>query len=210
LLANGAFLALLLCVFLLRFGQHMVEPYVALWIPQLGALPAASWLVADPEHAVARTIALAFAVLAVAQLLFSTVWGRLADAIGPLRCLAAVGLGLAAVFFCTAQVKSIEGYMALRCAAAVFMAGNMTLAFTAVARRVDAGSRSLAFSLVQSGMQYGLALGPVVGVGLVGGAGMSSLYLLGGACLTLAGVGMIVVRAVSVAGEGEVGVKRLG
>lgn len=196
LLGSGVFVGLLGCVFLMRFGQHMVEPFVALWVPELGALPLLKGWVGDSERAMALTIAMAFGVLAGAQLLFTAQWGRLADRIGPLRCLAIVGLGLSLVFMLTSQVVTIGGFMILRGLAAIFMAGSMTLAYAAVARRVTSGRQSLAFSLVQSGMQFGLALGPVLGDVMAGGHGMSRIYGIGGLCLAVAGVGMIVIRVV--------------
>jgi len=208
LLGSGVFVSLLGCVFLMRFGQHMVEPFIALWIPDLGALPLiASWI-PDPERALSLTIASAFGVLACAQLLFTAQWGRLADRIGPLRCLVIVGLGLAGVFGLTSQAVTIEGFMTLRACAAVFMAGSMTLAYAAVARRVSSARQSLAFSLVQSGMQFGLALGPVLGDVMAGTQGMPRVYGIGCLCLALAGVGMIVIRVVDppvVDGEGGLG-----
>lgn len=201
LFGSPIFLALLVGIFLLRFGQHMVEPYVSLWVRELGVHPILLDLAGDPREALEWTIAVAFGVLAIAQLLFTTGWGRLADAIGPLRCLAAVGLGLALIFFLTAIATSIEGFLVLRCFAAVFMAGGMTLSYAAVARRVGPECKSLAFSLVQSGMQLGLSLGPVLGDliahRIAADAGMAGLYFTGGTCLAVAGVGMMVLRVVS-------------
>ncbi len=198
LMSSRVFVVLLMFIFLLRFGQHMVEPYIALWVTELGAHPLAEASVDDPGLAVERTIALAFGVLALGQLLCTTWWGRMADWFGPLRCLAAVGICLSILFFATAVVDDIESFMWLRCLAAVFTAGSMTLAYTAVSRRVRPECRTLAFSLVQSGIQFGLSLGPVVGNLVAGGWGTPGLYFIGGVCLAVAGLGMIVLRIVSV------------
>jgi DHA1 family multidrug resistance protein-like MFS transporter len=194
LLRNRVFVVLLLLIFLLRFGQHMVEPFVALWVRQLGPMPAVSSFVGDPALALERTVALSFVVLAGAQLLFTTRWGRLADRIGPMRCMAIAGTGLSIVFFLTSIADDITGFIILRSCAAVLMAGGMTLAYAAVARRVRPERKSLAFTLVQSGMQFGLSLGPIVGSSLAVGAGVPRLYFIGGCCLAVAGVGMIVLR----------------
>jgi len=194
LLGNRIFVALLGCVFLMRFGQHMVEPFVAIWVRELGALPAIEAMAGAPELALERTVALAFIVLAAAQLLLTTRWGRLSDRIGPLRCLVILGSGLSVVFFLTSMVDGITPFMILRCGAAVFMAGSMTLAYAAAARRVAADRKSLAFTLMQSGMQFGLALGPIVGGVLATGSGVPQLYLIGGGCLAVASVGMMILR----------------
>ena len=203
LLGNRVFLALLFCIFLMRFGLQMVEPYVALFIRDFGPHPLVRAMVDDQELALERTIAVAFGALAVAQLLFTPRWGRLSDRIGPMRCMATIGIGLALVFFATGLTTSIEGFLPLRCAAAVMMSGGMTLAYTAVARRVAPERKNLAFSLAQSGMQFGLSLGPVLGDLMTGGAGMAALYFTGGICLLSSGIGMILVRRASLPRNGS-------
>lgn len=203
LMGSRVFVVLLMFIFLLRFGQHMVEPYIALWVTELGAHPLVAALVDDPDHAIERTIALAFGVLALGQLLCTTWWGRMADWFGPLRCLAAVGVSLSILFFATAVMDDIESFMWLRCIAAVFTAGSMTLAYAAVSCRVRPECRTLAFSLVQSGIQFGLSLGPVVGDLFAGGWGMRGLYGAGGVCLAVAGLGMIGLRVFSVTSTGR-------
>lgn len=203
LLRNKVFVALLLCIFALRLGQNMVEPYIALWVPELGALPAIRAFVPTGERALELTIAASFVVLAVAQLLFTTSWGRLADRVGPLRCLGVVGLALGGTWLWTAHATGITTFFGLRCVGAVFMAGGMTLSYASVARRVRPERKTLAFSLVQSGMQLGMALGPVVGDLIVAGrevvlfgSGIPGLYRLGGTLLIIAGIGMLLLRAI--------------
>lgn len=206
LLRNRIFLSLLGCVFLLRFGQQMVEPYVALWVRELGGLPFLARLGSEPGWAgslgserqvVEWSVALSFHVLAIAQLLFAARWGVIADRFGPLRCLAVVGLGLGAVFWVTASVRSPGAYLGMRCLAALFMSGGMTLAYTAVSGRVAQGHRALAFAFVQSGMQFGLALGPVCGPSLAWEPGTPGLYRVGALSLLVAGLGMLVLRRIS-------------
>lgn len=194
LLRNRIFAVLLGCVFLMRFGQHMVEPFIALWIRELGALPLIAATVDSNELALERTIAAAFIMLAVAQILLTTRWGKLADRIGPLRCLTILGGGMATMFFATAFVQDVTWFLTLRAGAAVFMAGGMTLAYSAAAKRVAPERKSLAFTLVQSGMQFGLSLGPIVGGLLAGDGGVPRLYWIGGCCLLAAATAMAMLR----------------
>src|SRR5690606_1626 len=154
LLRHSVFAWLLVLVLVLRLGQNMIEPFVALFVAELGS---PIWLVAccaTPELALDLTIGIAFGVVAVAQLLFTTTWGRLADRFGPLRCLAVLGLLLAVVLASTAAVATIGQFLLLRSLAAVVMAGSMALAYAAASKRVDDRRRTLAFSMVQSCMQF--------------------------------------------------------
>ncbi len=194
LLQNRSFVVLLLLILLLRFGQNMVEPYVALMVQELGALPLIQDFYPEPAHALERTVAAAFIILAIAQMLFTPLWGRLADRIGPLRCLAILCLSLALVYLAASGVQSIGEFMTLRGLGAVFMAGGMTLAYAAAGRRVTAESRSRAFAMIQSCMQFGLAVGPLAGWYLTQGKELFSLYMIGAVFLSVAGFGMLALR----------------
>jgi MFS family permease len=195
---NRVFATLLLLIFLLRFGVNMLEPYLALWVRELGPLP---WVAAhsrDQGHALDRTTGLAFTILAVAQIVVAPIWGRLADRTGPLRCLIVVSLSLSAMLGATAFAASIEQFLGLRCVAAVFMAGSMTLTYAAVSKRVEPARRSLAFAMVQSGTQFGLSLGPVTGGFIAQGAGVRTLFLFASGVLLVTGTCMWFMRRLPV------------
>lgn len=193
-LGNRVFLVLLALILAMRFAIHMIEPFLALWVEELGPL---SWLAADgiDDHGLARTTALAFTIVAVAQLLFTTSWGRLADRIGPLLGLGIVSLGLAVVLALTSTVHDIGAFLLLRCVAALFMAGAMTLAFAAVAKRVSPLRKSVALALVASCTQLGLSLGPICGAPLSHRIGLRGLYVVAAVVLLAAGAGMLILRA---------------
>jgi len=195
LLRNRVFVWLALLLVLLRAGQHMVEPSVALFVRELGPLA----MLGGDESGIGRTVAWSFGVLAVAQVATTSMWGRLADRIGPLRCLSILAFGLAGAMAATARVTSIEGFFAWRCVGAVFMAGGMTLAYAAASKRVAPERRALAFAVVQSGLQFGMSLGPPAGVAILawfGGEGLqrAGLYGLGAAVLGVAAIGMAGLR----------------
>lgn len=194
LVRSPLILLLFLCIFGMRFGQQMVEAFMALWVRELGAL---SWFVGDgrtAEQAIERTIAFSFSILAVAQILVTPIWGRLADRFGPLRCLAWLALGLGAVLIGMGIWRDITGFLVLRAAAALFMAGGMTLAYLAVGKRVGPERRSLAFACAQSSIQFGLSLGPILGAVLSGWVGLAGLFLVSGGILLTVGFGMFALR----------------
>ncbi|MFO0419263.1 MAG: MFS transporter [Planctomycetota bacterium] len=191
----GWLLALLL---VLRLGQNMLEPLVALFVRQLGPEP---WLAAHsatPALALDRTVALAFGLLAVAQWVCTPWWGRMADRHGPLRCLAWLALGLGCLYAALATVAAIRPFLLLRAAIACLMAGSMTLAYAAASKRVDDRHRTLAFAMVQSCIQFGLALGPLLGAAVAadaaGGVAFGRALLVAAALCAAAGVGMFALR----------------
>lgn len=194
LLNHKIVLALLGLIFLMRLGQNMVEPFVALWVRQLGPLPVLRHVGEADALAVDRTTALAFTMLAVAQLVCTPLWGRLSDRVGPLRCLAAVALALALVLALSAHVAGIEAYLGLRAGAAVFMAGSMTLAYAALTRRAPPSEQATAFALAQSCIQLGLSLGPMAGAQAAKLVGLRGLFTLSAGILLVSGVGMLVLR----------------
>jgi DHA1 family multidrug resistance protein-like MFS transporter len=194
LVRHRAVLALLGLIVLMRLGQNMQEPFVALWVRELGPLPAFRHAGEADSAAVERTTALAFAVLAGAQLLCTPLWGRLSDRVGPLRCLAAVCLALAVVQWFTAGAASIGDYLGLRCIAAAFMAGSMTLAYAALTRRAPRAEQATAFALAQSCIQLGLSIGPTVGAVAANSVGLRGLFSISAAILLASGIGMLVLR----------------
>jgi DHA1 family multidrug resistance protein-like MFS transporter len=192
----GWLFALLL---LLRLGQNMLEPLLALQIRELGPLPWIASLNPSPALAIDRTVAAAFAVLAVAQWVCTPWWGRQADRHGPLRCLGLLSLGLAAAFAATAFVATISQFLLLRVAVACLMAGSMTLAYAAVSKRVVDAHRTLAFAMVQSCIQFGLSLGPLLGAVVAADGGeriaFGRAFLVAAALCGAAGAGMLLLRA---------------
>jgi len=199
LLSSGVFATLLVLLMILRFGQNMLEPMVALFIRELGPQALLVEWSRTEELALDRTIAVAFAVLAIGQWLCTPRWGRLADRHGPLRCLSAVCLLLFVLQGMMLLVSSINQFLLLRCMIACAMAGSMTLAFAAVSKRVAAENRTLAFSLVQSCIQLGLALGPIIGAFVVRTSdGPDFRFGFGVAAVLcgVSGVGLVVLRQV--------------
>ena len=201
-LALPGLLVLLGLLWLQRVGSHMAEPFVALWVGELGPL---FWLLPEGGGAgvsaaafgaaTERTVGLSFAILALGSMLCAGWWGRASDRYGPLRCLALASALLAVSFGCQAAVHSTAGFLAWRGVAAVAMAGSMTLAYAAVGRRVEVARRGLAFAYVQSCIQLGLALGPQIGAVALSAGGMPTLFLCAAGFLGVAAVGMLWFRA---------------
>jgi len=202
LLKARVFAWLLLLVLLLRLGQNMLEPFVGLFVRELGPLPLP--FAGLQAHAVSLTANLAFSVLAVAQWVCTPMWGRLSDRFGPLRCLAIVGLLLGVIQVATSYVTGIGAFMGLRMLAACVMAGSMTLAYAAASKRVPAERRTLAFAMVQSCMQLGFGCGGWLGhmISSIGAtpehANLRLPFVAAGVLCMVAGVSMLVLRRWSV------------
>ncbi|MEO6598004.1 MAG: MFS transporter [Planctomycetota bacterium] len=198
LLANRVFAWLLLLVLVLRLGQNMLEPFIALFVRELGPQQRIRHWSDTEALALDRTIAIAFAVLAVAQWVFTPWWGRLADRRGPLRCLAGLSACLAVVSLATSFVQTIDQFLLVRCLAAALMAGSMTLAYAAASKRVEDERRTLSFSMMQSCMQLGFALGPLIGAAAAGfggeGTNFRRSFVVAGALCLVAAIGMGLLR----------------
>lgn len=200
LLRNRVFATLLLLVVVLRLGQNMMEPFVTLFVRELGPPRWLRDLAGDERLAQNLTTGTAFAVLAVAQWVCTPIWGRLADRFGPLRCLAILGLLLGSVLLATSRVETIDQFLLARAAAACCMAGSMTLAYAAASKRVVAARRTLAFSLVQSCMQIGFGVGPTLGAFLAtvgapaGETDLRAPFVAASVLCAGAGIGMFLLR----------------
>ncbi len=199
LLRQPAIGILLLLLLLLRLGQNMAEPMLSLLVRDLGAWSVLESISDTAAQALERTIALPFALLAVAQWVCTPWWGRMADRHGPLRCLAFLAVGLGVAQFAMAMVTTIGQFLAVRCVVACLMAGSMTLAYAAASNRVTDQNRTLAFAMVQSCIQYGLALGPLLGAVVAGqeagAASFGPVFMLGASLCLVAGLSMLVLRA---------------
>ena len=225
LLSNRVFAWLLVLITLLRLGQNMLEPFIALFVSELGAPVWMQELAAQvlslgaavdatnqapggarSQLALELTISAAFGIMGVVQLVFTPWWGRLADRFGPLRCLGLLGLCLAGILAATSVVASANQFLVLRTAAACMMAGSMTLAYAAASKRVADGRRTLAFSLVQSCMQLGFGLGPQIGgvvavIGTNGFVNFRQAFVAAAVLCLVAALGMFALRRVRVPEE---------
>lgn len=199
MLGSPVLATLLLMVVVLRLGQNLFEPMVSLFVRELGPQRLLLWISPSESLAIDRTIALAFGVLAIAQWFCTPIWGRMADRHGPLRCLIVCSLALAGVQGLTALVANVDQFLVMRCAAACAMAGSMTLAFAAMSKRVPDEHRTLAFALVQSCIQFGLALGPLLGAFVVrneDGPDFRFAFVVGALLCAASGLGMLLLRRV--------------
>ncbi|MFK7742023.1 MAG: MFS transporter [Planctomycetota bacterium] len=189
---------LLVLLILLRLGQNMLEPMLSLFLRELGPQSLLLSISATETLALDRTIAVAFGVLAIAQWICTPWWGRMADRHGPLRCLVGLGFGLFAFQAATALVQTVNQFLLLRCGVACMMAGSMTLAYASVSKRVADEHRTLAFALVQSCIQLGLAFGPLLGALVAGGESgqldFRFAFLVAALLCFAAATGMVFVR----------------
>jgi MFS family permease len=201
LLQQRVFAWLLVALLVLRLGQNMLEPLLALFLQRLGAEPWLASCSATPGLALDRTVAIAFALLAVAQWVCTPWWGRLADRHGPLRCLGWLSLGLAVVYVVMPLAGSTRQFLAWRAVAACLMAGSLTLAYAAASKRVADAHRTLSFAMVQSCIQFGLSLGPLLGA-VAAASGPADVdfpraFWLAAALCGVAGAAMFWLRASS-------------
>lgn len=191
---------LLATLALLRFGQQLVDPFLPLWFEEIGLLDFLPSLPAGPPAAEAgasgadASTAAILAVQALGLMLFASRWGRLGEKFGPLRVLAvatvvqAVAMGLSALF------PTPAAFFVVRVLYAIALAATFTLGLSAVARRVEPESRSLAFGCVQSCFHAGMFCGPVVGGLAAASVSLRGLFVLSCVTLLFASIAMVLVR----------------
>lgn len=194
LFAAPVFGVLLASLLLFRLGMQMADAFVALLVERFGPL---DWVLARADslpHAIDRTTAFVFVLLALAQVLFTTTWARIGDRFGPLRGLIVVAVGLGATTIASAFATSIEVYVALRGIGAICAAGAATLSYAALGKRIAPTSRSVAFASLQSCMQLGMFLGPLLGGVIAGPIGLSGVLVVSGVLVMASGWAMLIVR----------------
>ena len=95
-------------------------------------------------------------------------------------------------------MATIDQFLLVRVGTACLMAGSLTLAYAAVSKRVADGNRTLAFAMVQSCIQFGLSLGPLLGARIAAGDGNTVDYrrafLLAASLCAVAGIAMLGLR----------------
>ena len=98
-----------------------------------------------------------------------------------------------------ALVDGVDQFLLVRAVSACVMAGSMTLAFSAMSKRVADEYRTLAFALVQSCMQFGLALGPLLGALVVrtaNGPDFRFAFVVAAILCGASGTGMLLLRRI--------------
>jgi DHA1 family multidrug resistance protein-like MFS transporter len=194
LFATRSVLALLVILFLMRFGLQMADAFVALFVDALGPLDWVAAQATSRAHAVDRTTALVFVIHALAQVFLASWWGRFGDRFGPLRGLALIALGLGLATLGAGFAGSIRGFVGCRIVAAVFTAGATSLSYAALSKRIAPQGRSVAFASLQSCMQFGMFAGPLTGGLLAEWTGLRGTLFLAGAAILGSAIAMHLVR----------------
>ena len=167
-----------LVVFALQFGLGAVNPTLEIYVLELfqgralegtywEALTAAAGTegLALEERAVALATSLSFAVMAVANLLSLSMWGRYGDSIGHRRALIHCAVLSVAAILVQAAAPAFALLLIGRFVMGVGMAGVGPLAFGLAAGEATVGRRGGAFGVVFSARTLAAATG-----GMIGGA----------------------------------------
>ena len=208
---NPALRATVLVVFALQFGLGAINPVLELYVHDLfvgvdleGSLwqPLTAFVGSDGSDLRGRTETLAtsllFGVMAIANLLALSPWGRYGDSIGHRRAL--VHCGILAMLALTIQsAAAVYAVLLLgRFVMGVGMAGIGPLAFGLAAGEASADRRGGTFGVVFAARTFAVATGGVIGGVLYPVIGARGV-MLGSAVLIL--VTLVVFRS----GSGERG-----
>jgi DHA1 family multidrug resistance protein-like MFS transporter len=176
-LARGPFRALLISVFIVRFGAALIEPTLALFVRQL---------LGDEEARVELLTGWVASALAVATLVFAPFWGRWGDRIGYARLLTICSAGCAVLYLAQGFASSVNWLYGLRFAGGAFLAGIVPTAYAMAAQQSSQDRRGSAFGLAFSSLGLANALGPLMGGVLAASMGLRPMFLVAAALMAVA------------------------
>ncbi|HZG87714.1 MFS transporter [Paenibacillus sp.] len=192
-LGNRTLLALLLLLVGFQLSFNMIQPLLTLHI-------------ADLQGGVANaalTSGVVFALIGIAGIVASPLWGKLGGRRGYggvlAFCLIASGASIAVQYFVTDLVV----FTAVQFAFGLFMAGIAPAVNTLMVQNTPDQFRGRSFGLTTSANQTGAMIGPLIGGGL--GLFLSFHWIFVAAGLLLAAMGTLVARGGRSVGAGRDG-----
>jgi len=190
-LGNRTLLVLLLLLVGFQLSYNMIQPLLTLHI-------------ADLQGGVANaalTSGVVFALIGLAGIVASPLWGKLGGRRGYggvlAFCLIASGVTVALQFF----VTDLYVFTSVQFAFGLFMAGIAPAVNTLMVQNTPEQFRGRSFGLTTSANQTGAMIGPLIGGGL--GLFLSFSWIFVAAGLLLAAMGVLVARSGRSAGAGR-------
>jgi DHA1 family multidrug resistance protein-like MFS transporter len=175
----------LLLLFLVQFGLGATRPLLQILVARLTG--------EDLEAANATTGSL-FSALALAMLVATPLWGRLADDIGGARVLFRSSLGTALVLAAVLLVPSYPVLVVVFAVLGLVSSGANVAAFGLVGTDVEIERRGNAFGAMFSARAFAAAIGAVSGGALASLVGLRGVFVIAAGLILLA---LAVLRPVS-------------
>lgn len=179
-LTNRTLLNILLLIFIYQLCINMLQPFLTLHIAALqGSLQGA-----------ALSSGLVFALIALAGIIASPLWGKAAQARGYSNilsvCLIAAGIFAYLQFF----VERLALFALIQFIFGLFVAGIIPTVNTLLMVNAGDGNRAKLFGITNSSSQLGAVIGPLIGGGLALFLDLRWIFALTGAILAIAGLGV--------------------
>lgn len=181
---NRALMSMLLVLVVVQLSINMIQPLLALHIAKLqGGLQGA-----------VLSAGFVLALIGIAGIMASPIWGRLGERKGYYRilviCLLCAGSVISMQFF----VQDLWLFAIVQFIFGLFMAGISPIVNTLVVQNTDEQFRGRSFGLTTSANQFGSMLGPLIG-GLLGLAvGIHWIFVATGMIMASAGIGVWIKR----------------
>lgn len=177
-LRNGQLTSLLLLLLVFQLAMNMIQPLLTLHIADLrGSIQGA-----------VLSSGLVFALIGVAGILSSPVWGRAGERKGQpyvlTICLMLSGLVLGLQYF----VHELWLFTMVQFIFGLFMAGVTPNINTLMVRNTDDAFRGRSFGLTTSANQFGAMIGPLIGGGLGYFLNIQWIFVTAGIILVSAGI----------------------
>ncbi|HEX2914945.1 MAG TPA: MFS transporter [Chloroflexia bacterium] len=169
------FVAMLIILSLVQFGNSVVAPVLALFIQALNGTAEGASTLAGLE----------LGITGIASAVSAVVAGRLSDRYGHRKVLIISSLAAAILYFPQAGVSNVWELLILRGAMGLFFGGIVPSANALIAQIIPEGRKGAAYGLVSSITALGFALGPLTGAAVAAALNTRAVFILTG-CVLLA------------------------
>ncbi len=169
------FVAMLIILALVQFGNSVVAPVLALFIKVLNGT----------DEGAATLAGLELGITGFTSALSAVAAGQLSDRFGHRRVLVISAVAAGLLYIPQAFVSNIWQLLILRGAMGIFFGGIVPSANALIAQLIPEGRKGAAYGMVSSFASLGFALGPLTGAGIAALINTRAVFLLTGGVLLL-------------------------
>lgn len=168
--AGKEFVAMLVILFLIQFGNQVVAPVLALFVKELNG----------SEEGAATLAGLELGVTGVASACSAAIAGQLSDRFGHRRVLVISAIMAALLYFPQGFVTNVWQLLVLRGVMGLFFGGVIPSANALIAQLIPGGRQGSAYGLVSSFSSLGFAAGPLSGAIVAAVINTRAVFILTG------------------------------
>ena len=167
-LSQKTFIALLVVLALIQFGNSVVAPVLALFIQNLNG----------SAEGAATLAGLELGITGIASAFSAAIAGRLSDRYGHTKVLVISSIAAALLYFPQAAVSNVWELLILRFMMGLFFGGIIPSANALISQMIPEGRKGAAYGLVNSFGSIGFAVGPITGAVIAALINIRAVFVL--------------------------------